>query len=129
MARLVIDGKALSDLLRGPTGPVMRTTLVVAEAVKVATINSLKPGFPADFIGPLIVKRVMADATVQVGNQLTRPVVTKPHVINGNPLLVFHWPKAGPGLFFFRSVNHPGSDFTNYLQTKLNEALASVRGV
>jgi hypothetical protein len=33
---------------------------------------------------------------------------TEAHFIEGNPLLVFHWPEAG-GTVFFRSVNHPGS--------------------
>jgi len=33
---------------------------------------------------------------------------SRPHVIRGNPL-AFRWPKAGPGIFFFRSVNHPGT--------------------
>lgn len=33
---------------------------------------------------------------------------TGPHRIDGNPLLVFDWPKAG-GVVYLRHVNHPGS--------------------
>jgi len=34
---------------------------------------------------------------------------TEPHLIEGNPILAFLWPARGPGTFFFRSVNHPGT--------------------
>lgn len=33
---------------------------------------------------------------------------TGPHPIEGNPLLVFFWPKVGE-VVFFRHVNHPGT--------------------
>ena len=33
---------------------------------------------------------------------------TRPHLITGNPLLVFFWPRVGR-VVFFRHVNHPGS--------------------
>lgn len=34
---------------------------------------------------------------------------TDPHVIEGNPLLAFNWPKLGGKLMILRSVNHPGN--------------------
>ena len=61
-------------------------------------------------------------------------VKTKPHVIAGNPTLAFQWPKGERLLgqpkgtvFFFRQVNHPGSDFSKYLLKTLRKALATVR--
>lgn len=39
---------------------------------------------------------------------------TRPHVITGNPLLAFFWPKMGANVVF-RSVNHPGTSANNFL--------------
>lgn len=37
---------------------------------------------------------------------------TKPHIIRGNPILAFFWERGpeGPGKYFFRHVNHPGTE-------------------
>lgn len=126
-AKVIISEAAVQAFIRNPDGPVGRRLMVVAEAVKTATIGSLKEGFPKDFLGPTIVKRmVMTDEgpNVQVGSDHTR---TQPHIIRGNPLLVFHWAKVGR-VVYFRKVNHPGSNFDNYLITKLVAALEQVRG-
>jgi hypothetical protein len=58
----------------------------------------------------------------------TDHVKTEPHPIIGNPVLAFNWPKLGGGTAFFRSVQHPGSDFTAYVQNKLVEAVEKVKG-
>ena len=36
---------------------------------------------------------------------------TKPHLIRGNPILAFQWAAgpAGPGTYFYRKVQHPGT--------------------
>ena len=114
--------------MRAPDGPITRHLMVIAEAVKVATIASLKPGFPKDWLGPQIVKRVVPGAdgpSVLVGVANTK---TKPHVIRGNPLLTFYWPKAGR-VMVLRSVNHPGSEMGPYLARKLTDALGAIKGV
>lgn len=125
---VIIDPVAIAEFIRNPDGPVGRRLMVIAEAVRQDTKASLKPGFPQDFLGPTIVKRmVMTDEgpKVQVGSDHTR---TQPHVIQGNPLLRFHWAKAGR-VVYFRKVNHPGSEMGPYLMEKLVTALARARGV
>lgn len=127
MDDIIINQPAVQTYLRAPNGPVGRRLMVVGEAVRAATVASLKPGFPLDFLGPSIVKRMVATGDgprVQVGSAHT---MTQPHVIRGNPTLVFHWAKAGR-VVYFRKVNHPGSNFDHYLTEKLVAALAAVRG-
>ena len=48
--------------------------------------------------------------TLQVDTPYAEPAIegARPHVIVGNPLLVFFWPKAGRTVFF-RKVQHPGN--------------------
>lgn len=128
-SRVVISEAAVAAFIRNPDGPVGRRLMVVAEDVRQRTKGSLKEGFPRDFLAPTIVKRMVMTAdgpSVQVGSDHTR---TQPHVIRGNPLLVFHWPKAGR-VVYFRKVNHPGSNFDRYLVEKLVAALGeSVKGI
>lgn len=125
--KIVLAPGVITDALLAPDGPVVRQMLVMGEAIKVGTVAKLKAGFPRDFLGPYIVKRVVAGPKVQVGSTRTQ---TKPHVIQGNPLLVFHWgPPKGPGkVVYFRKVNHPGSNMGPYLAKKLLEAMHEVRG-
>lgn len=125
--RVVISEAQVREFIRNPDGPVGRRLMVVAEAVRQATKDSLKDGFPKQFLGPTIVKRMVMTEEgpkVQVGSEHTR---TQPHVIQGNPLLVFHWAKVGR-VVHFRKVNHPGSNFDHYLMVKLVAALDKVRG-
>ena len=127
-ARVVVDPAEVQRFVRNPDGPIARRMMIVAEAVRQETIASLKEGFVADYLGPTIVKRTAETdegLRIVVGSEHTR---TQPHVINGNPLLVFFSPKAGRTLFV-RSVNHPGSDFRNYLLERLSNALRVVKGV
>ena len=125
MSRVVISDQMVQAFIRLPDGPVARRLAVIGEAVKVKTVGSLKEGFVRDFLGPTIVKRtVMTEAgpVVQVGSEHTK---TQPHIIRGNPLLVFHWPKVGR-VVYFRKVNHPGSNFNRYLVEKLVASLEVV---
>lgn len=46
---------------------------------------------------------------------------TRPHVIEGNPLLAFFWPKVGQ-FVVFPKVNHPGTKANNFLQRALRRA-------
>lgn len=125
--RLDLNATAIGEFLRQSDGPVMRKMMEVGEAVKLATIQGLKEGFPRDFLSPWIVKRVqmMNDGPhVIVG---TDHVKTAPHRIDGNPTLAFPWKKMGTGMSFFRFVNHPGSDFTAYVEKTILEATMKVR--
>jgi hypothetical protein len=125
-SQVIIPPALVSAYLRDPTGPVTRRMFIMGDAVKVRAVSKLKTGFPRDFLGPTIVKRVAMSANgpvVQVGSD---HVKTARHVIRGNPLLVFYWEKVGQ-VVFFRSVNHPGSDFTNYLTKILTESLDAAR--
>lgn len=122
-----ISPTQVADFLRSPEGPVLRRFMILGERVKVQTQLSLRAGFPRDFLGPQIVKRVVMASNgphVIVGADHTR---TEPHLIQGNPLLVFFWPKVGRTMFL-RQVNHPGSDFSEYLIRKLTESMATLRG-
>ncbi|MGH9093842.1 MAG: hypothetical protein ACRDXE_01640 [Acidimicrobiales bacterium] len=116
---------AIAEFLRAPEGPVGRRMMVYGEAVKQKVVEKLKPGFPRDFLAPNIVKRTVASDSGPIVTVGAARLKTQPHRIDGNPLLVFHWPKAG-GTVFFRHVNHPGSDFTRYVTEKLQEALTEV---
>lgn len=46
---------------------------------------------------------------------------TKPHKIEGNPLLGFFWPKVGQ-FVVFASVDHPGTRANNFLSRALRAA-------
>jgi hypothetical protein len=126
-ARVEINQATIREYIRTPDGPVARHFMIIGEAIKARTIASLKPGFPQDWLGPFIVKRmVMTDdgPMVSVGIERTK---TKPHIIMGNPLLVFYWAKAGK-VVRFRHVHHPGSEMAPYVAKKLLEALETVGG-
>lgn len=47
---------------------------------------------------------------------------TKPHRIQGNPLLSFYWPKVGSQVAF-RWVNHPGTKAQPFLLDALEEVM------
>ena len=127
--RVVVDGVAVQRFIRTPDGPIMRRMMVVAEGVRQATLEQLdqaSSSFPRDFLGPTLVKRTaMTDAgpRIVVGSAHTR---TPPHVIVGNPLLHFYWEKIGRDMTVHR-VNHPGSNFSNYLLRLLIRSLDTVR--
>jgi len=122
------DPIAVSKLLVGKDGPAMRLCIVFSEQVKRETIGAMRSEFPKEFLGQSLVKRVGVDGTggfVDVGSEKTK---TRPHPIEGNPLLVFFWPKVGRVVFLPR-VNHPGSDFGPYLKKKLKEGFSKARGM
>jgi hypothetical protein len=132
-----VDEAILDEYIRAPDGPVARHLLVVADVVKRLTVDSLKPGFPQDWLGPWVLKRTVQTATgiaVQVGSSHTH---TKPHEIHGNPWLAFESKGGGgygAGTMVYldarkgQIVHHPGSNMAPYLEKKLKEALDAVRG-
>jgi hypothetical protein len=134
MAGEIVNRAALHDFLHDPNGPVAAEVERVGQQLRRLTIARLKVGFPRNWLG----RRVVAIRTdgpegpsMLVGSDDTK---TSPHVIPkggaaAGRTLVFFWPAPkGPGkVVFFRSVNHPGSNFDKYLSRKLLEALAELK--
>jgi hypothetical protein len=136
---VVMNPAALAELLRGPNGPVYRMQLengelVKREAQRLCPVAKPEPGARrARAPGTLrdsIVKRIRQGPEgpiVEVGSE--DPVAlwvhegTQPHLIEGNPLLVFFWAKAGRVVAFPR-VNHPGNAPNRFLV----QALEVLRG-
>ena len=46
---------------------------------------------------------------------------TPPHPIQGNPILAFPWPRIGPGTFFFRNVQHPGTTANDWYHPVIDD--------
>jgi len=46
---------------------------------------------------------------------------TPAHPISGNPILAFPWPRVGPGTFFFRNVQHPGTQANDWYNPVLDD--------
>ncbi len=125
MAGVTIDPAALAAFVADGNGPVMRHLMVVGERVKQNWIAQMPEGFVHDFFAGKIVKRVVSTdgkPSVRVG---TDTVKTEPHPIDGNPLLVFD---VGGFTVFTTHVDHPGSDFSDYLTRTGKQALANTKG-
>lgn len=121
---VIMNPVGLAALLRGADGPVYRhviekAELVKREAMRTAPVSTPQPGARRSrapgTLRDSIVKRVVTSGSsfsVQVGT--SDPVGlwvhegTPAHLIQGNPLLVFYWPKAGK-VVALRRVNHPGT--------------------
>ena len=124
--RVVLNPGEIERFLRTPDGPLARKMMIAGDIVKVRTFAMLKPGFPQQFLGPYLVKRMVEGPEgpiVQVGSA---HVKTKPHIIQGNPLLSFYWAKKRKHMIV-ASVHHPGSDFSKYLLKTMRKALSTVR--
>lgn len=131
---VVMNPQKLAELLRGDRGPVVRRMLEDGELVKDEAkrrvgVSTPQPGErrsrPHGQLRDRIVKRVVTrgnDVAVQVGADdpiaLLHHQGTHPHVIQGNPLLVFYWAKRSKVVAFPR-VNHPGTKPNPYLTEAL----------
>jgi len=129
LVRFTPNADGIAVLLRGPQGPVMRRNAQDAELVKQEAIRTAPEGTgpTAGNLRSHIVKRlgtfnnrpcyfVGIPSGVPYAGFVSRG--TPPHVIFGNPLLVFYWAKAGR-MMFVRSVNHPGTKPNPYLTNAL----------
>jgi hypothetical protein len=136
--KLVLDGAAMADLLRSPSGPVglhlMERSTVVQFAAKEKA--GRKKGCLSDSIvkrweasdDPIVLMRVriVADTTPCSENRESYALFveedTPPHEIAAKnaSTLAFDWP-AGPtgGMFFGVSVHHPGTTGKHYLKDSL----------
>lgn len=135
-----MDPAKLAELLRGPSGPVMRRMIEDGEYVKdrarvycrvykpvPGPQRKRRPGTLRDSI----VKRIRPGAYVEVGSE--DPIArieeegSHPHEIapRSSPRLVFWSGKAGRVVFMprGRSVSHPGTTGSRYL----SRALADLR--
>lgn len=129
------DSAALAATLRGPDGPVLKDLIRRGERVKdrakqLVGVHQPVPGERRTrrpgTLRDSIVKRVMSDsqgfyvaviATDEIA--LWHHEGTRPHVINGNPFLVFYWPKVGK-VVYLRRVNHPGTRPNRFLVDALD---------
>lgn len=117
----------LAEVLRGANGPVVRELIKAGEDVKTEAKRLVRVHKPVPgerrkrrpgTLRDSIVKRVLPGPVVQVGSDdpiaLIEHEGSPPHVITGNPKLVFYWPKAGK-VVAFPKVNHPGTTGSRYL--------------
>lgn len=128
--KVILDGAVMAAELRGPSGPVTRHLIERAEEFKVAARRQARgKAGTASRSGCLentIVKRVVqtaqgveirmiSDTSPCSANKESYSAAvhegTKPHAIEGNPTLAFPWEHGpeGAGMYFFRSVWHPGT--------------------
>ena len=133
---MVIDGAAMERLTRGPGGPVwnmlergfktrFQPAARLQAPVKTGCLRAsiLARPIEADPLG--LSMRVVSDTTPCSAERKSYSLFvhegTAPHTITGNPLLAFMWPNGpdGPGPYFFRSVNHPGTKANRFLTDNL----------
>jgi hypothetical protein len=128
-----MDPAKLAELLRGPNGPVMRRLIQDGEFVKDRAKQYVRVHKPVPgerrkrrpgTLRDSIVKRIRSAGVVEVGSEddiaLIEHEGSHPHVITGNPRLVFFWPKVGR-VVAFPKVNHPGTTGSKYLTRALDD--------
>lgn len=138
---VVMNPIGAAELLRGPTGPVMRmlierATLVQEAAKRQVRVGHVHGGMGRPSLRDTIVKRIVAaiEPTVRVGSNspiaLLHHEGTRPHVIfpRTASALYFYLPAAG-GFVFAKSVNHPGTKPNRYLTDNLWLAIRPPSGV
>lgn len=142
-ARVVMDPAKLAEVLRSPSGPVMRRLIEDGEFVKDRARSYVRVHKPVPQerrnrrpgqLRDSIVKRIRGEGVVEVGSDdpiaLIEHEGTEPHPITskGKPL-VFYWPKVGRVVAFPPwgkppgTVHHPGTTGSHYL----TRALADLR--
>lgn len=125
---LVIDGAVVAEMLRSPSGPMGRHMIGRATLFQRAARNTLGPHRKSgcledsmvkrlELLGDHLAVRVVSDTSpcspTRTSYSLFVHEGTQPHLIlpkNGD-LLSFYWANGpdGPGQYFFRQVNHPGT--------------------
>jgi hypothetical protein len=120
--KVVLDGAVIAAMLRSPAGPVARHLIERGELFKQAAQAqaNVKSGCLRDSIVKRLEEtpeglalRVVSDTSPCSPDHKSYSLFvhegTPEHVIPGNPTLAFYWEHGpdGPGMYFFRSVNHP----------------------
>lgn len=138
---VILDPRAMNQMLKGTSGPVVRYLNTQGEKVKneakrlvgVSKPDPIRPGKPTGTLRNSIVKRntsINGEPAVLVG-VFSGPALryagfhhegTQPHVIRAvrKPVLVF-W--AGGKVVRTKRVNHPGTRPNRFLVTALRNAL------
>jgi hypothetical protein len=130
--KIIIDSAALSNMLRGPNGEVVRDLIRRAETLQRLAKNQCGFGKGNDPHGHLrnsIVKRVMtgSGATPQVMVGSSHPIAlihhegTQPHTIEPKRANALAWEdgSAQGGMRFATIVSHPGTKPNRYLTDNL----------
>lgn len=146
-AEVVIDPQKLAELLRSPSGPVVRRLMADGQHVKEAARQQVgvspagpvlkgnrRPGTLRDSIVTRLISHPNPlGFAVMVGSEdpiaLIHHEGTEPHLIRArnSPVLVFWWPKIGQ-LMRVRYVNHPGTQPNRYLTDSLAALRRRYRG-
>ena len=138
--KLIIDGAKMQELI-GVNGPLARHLIrkTTAFQLRARAQAPRKTGCLQDSIvkraiydkaGTLTIL-VVADTTPCSPTRTAYAMFvhegTKAHVIQGNPTLAFHWDEGpnGPGVYFFASVNHPGTKANKFFTDNIS-AFAAV---
>jgi hypothetical protein len=129
--KIIIDSKALDNMLRGPNGEVVRDLIRRAEMLQRLAKDQCGFGKGNDPHGHLrdsIVKRVMSggqNPQVMVGSSHPIAMIhhegTRAHLIEPKSASVLAWEdgSAVGGMRFARRVNHPGTKPNRYLTDNL----------
>lgn len=139
--KLVVDGAKMAELLRGPTGPVVRHLVARATVVQAAAKAQAprRTGCLQDSIvkrvedtpmGALV--RIVADTTpcspTRTSYAWWVEEGTPPHdiVARNASALAFYWANGpdGPGTYFFRKIKHPGTKGVHFMRDALPLAVA-----
>jgi len=114
VGRVVIDNRALAELLRSPNGPGARFLIERAEVVKTEAkrlvgvkTGTLRSRITKRFRG-LVNGNLQVDVVADTPYAIYHHEGTKRHTIRGNPVLSFYWPKKGRRVYV-RRVRHPGT--------------------
>lgn len=144
--RLVIDGKAMHELLTGPMGPVVRWHTEVCTQIQLRAKLQVRAKNPR--LGPAnrsnladtIVKRFSASGLsvlCEIGSPASYAGYvhdgTPPHIIrarNAKALRFFSQTaaKTGSGIVFRQMVNHPGTKPNRFLTDPMRQVLAETLG-
>jgi hypothetical protein len=132
---VVLRPEALTALLHGPTGPVVRMLYVRGEIVKEAARGQIRVGHVAAGGRPnlrdTLIKRPLPPDGVGPGMRVgsESPIAllhhegSRPHTIVPRTKQVLSWMPPGGGRVFARSVQHPGTQPNRYLTDNLHLAV------
>lgn len=131
-----LDSRALADLLRGPSGPVVR--YMTSKAERVQELAKEKVGYDADkapgeeggeHLRDTIVKRAVEGprgVEILVGSEHERALMhhegTAPHPIDASKAKTLHFSVSGVEVFVTH-VDHPGTRPNPYLVDALDQVM------
>lgn len=133
MSDLIADVRTAGATIADVAGDLVVDMCKADAPVSQASATNPAPGRLRDDIR--ILDRLSGDVEMRaVGSDLvyagfTDEVDTAPHRIEAtnSPLLRFHWDRgpSGPGVYFFRFVNHPGTTGRRWFASKMDDRWVS----